>query len=83
MHFVNELHRCANCEPFCARSLSPIPGSSRWLFGPTHPSIPCRKVRGKRHDGFVCRGTGTRGPLMRLWRRGEIVRITLQIQQDG
>ena len=43
MHFVNELHRCANCEPFCARSLSPIPGSSRWLLVQlTHPSLAGR-----------------------------------------
>ena len=27
---------------------------------------------------IVCRGTGTWGPRMRLWRRGEIVRITLR-----
>jgi hypothetical protein len=26
---------------------------------------------------IVCRGTGTWGPRMRLWRRGEIVRIVL------
>ncbi len=30
---------------------------------------------------IVCRGTGTWGPRMRLWRRGEIARITLQRQQ--
>lgn len=27
---------------------------------------------------IVCRGTGTWGPRMRLWRRGEIVRVTLR-----
>jgi predicted MPP superfamily phosphohydrolase len=26
---------------------------------------------------IVCRGTGTWGPRMRLWRRSEMVRITL------
>jgi predicted MPP superfamily phosphohydrolase len=30
----------------------------------------------------VCRGTGTWGPRMRLWRRGEIARITLRSQQS-
>ena len=33
---------------------------------------------------IVCRGTGTWGPKMRLWRRGEILRITLRrIARDG
>jgi len=27
---------------------------------------------------IVCRGTGTWGPRMRLWQRGEIVRIVLK-----
>ena len=27
---------------------------------------------------IVCRGTGTWGPRMRLWRPGEIVKITLR-----
>ena len=27
---------------------------------------------------IICRGTGTWGPRMRLWRRGEIVRVTLR-----
>jgi predicted MPP superfamily phosphohydrolase len=27
---------------------------------------------------FVCRGTGTWGPRMRLWRPGEILRVTLR-----
>jgi hypothetical protein len=27
---------------------------------------------------FVCRGTGTWGPRMRLWRRGEILRVTIR-----
>jgi predicted MPP superfamily phosphohydrolase len=30
---------------------------------------------------FVCRGTGTWGPRMRLWRRGEIAKITLHATQ--
>lgn len=30
---------------------------------------------------IVCRGTGTWGPRMRLWRRGEIARITLRAPQ--
>lgn len=29
-------------------------------------------------DLFVCRGTGTWGPRMRLWRRGELMRITIE-----
>ncbi len=29
---------------------------------------------------IVCRGTGTWGPRMRLWSRGEIVRITLRVR---
>ncbi len=32
---------------------------------------------------IVCRGTGTWGPRMRLWRRGELVRITLRAQPAG
>ena len=27
---------------------------------------------------IVCRGTGTWGPRMRLWHRGEILRVTLR-----
>jgi predicted MPP superfamily phosphohydrolase len=32
---------------------------------------------------IVCRGTGTWGPRMRLWRRGEILRITLRAPPDS
>ena len=39
-----------------------------------------------RVDGMpviVCRGTGTWGPPMRLWRPGEIVRVVLRSQDSG
>jgi predicted MPP superfamily phosphohydrolase len=32
---------------------------------------------------IVCRGTGTWGPRMRLWRRSEIIRITLRSRENG
>ncbi len=32
---------------------------------------------------LVCRGTGTFGPRMRLWRRGEILRVTLRAAPIG
>jgi predicted MPP superfamily phosphohydrolase len=32
---------------------------------------------------IVCRGTGTWGPRMRLWRPGEILRITLRAKSQG
>ena len=32
---------------------------------------------------IVCRGTGTWGPRMRLWRPGEILRITLRSPGKG
>jgi hypothetical protein len=32
---------------------------------------------------IVCRGSGTWGPRMRLWRRGEILRITLRTPHPG
>jgi predicted MPP superfamily phosphohydrolase len=32
---------------------------------------------------IVCRGSGTWGPRMRLWQRGEIIRITLRAPQNG
>jgi predicted MPP superfamily phosphohydrolase len=31
---------------------------------------------------IVCRGTGTWGPRMRLWRPGEILRVTLRVKGD-
>ena len=31
---------------------------------------------------IVCRGTGTWGPRMRLWRRGEILRVTLHAKKS-
>ena len=30
---------------------------------------------------IVCRGTGTWGPRMRLWRPGEILRVTLRVKE--
>ena len=46
----------------------------------THPFLAGRyEVKGM--PLVVCRGTGTWGPRMRLWRRGEIARITLRSQQ--
>jgi predicted MPP superfamily phosphohydrolase len=48
-----------------------------YVVGFTHPFLA-----GKYEvDGMpliVCRGTGTWGPRMRLWRRGEIARVTLR-----
>lgn len=32
---------------------------------------------------IVCRGTGTWGPRMRLWQRGEILRVTLRADEKG
>lgn len=32
---------------------------------------------------IVCRGTGTWGPRMRLWRPGEILRVTLHAEKSG
>ena len=32
---------------------------------------------------IVCRGTGTWGPRMRLWSRGEILRIVLRVGSTG
>jgi predicted MPP superfamily phosphohydrolase len=57
-----------------------------WPFGYlvrlTHPFLVGRyEVNGM--TVIVCRGTGTWGPRMRLWRRGEIIRITLRAQQNG
>jgi predicted MPP superfamily phosphohydrolase len=57
-----------------------------WPFGYlvrlTHPFLAGRyEVNGM--TVIVCRGTGTWGPRMRLWRRGEIIRITLRAQQNG
>jgi uncharacterized protein len=50
------------------------------LFRLTYPLV------GGRYDVagmpvIVCRGTGTWGPRMRLWRPGEILRITLHAPQ--
>lgn len=43
----------------------------------THPYLAGRyEVNGM--PIIVCRGTGTWGPRMRLWQRGEIIRITLR-----
>ena len=53
-----------------------------YVVGLTHPFLDGRyEVNGM--TVIVCRGTGTWGPRMRLWRRGEIVRITLQAPQNG
>jgi uncharacterized protein len=48
-----------------------------YVVGFTHPFLTGRyEVNGMQL--IVCRGTGTWGPRMRLWRRGEIARITLR-----
>jgi predicted MPP superfamily phosphohydrolase len=31
---------------------------------------------------IVCRGTGTWGPRMRLWRPSEMLRVTLRVKRD-
>lgn len=52
-----------------------------YVVGFTHPLLAGRyEVSGM--PLVVCRGTGTWGPRMRLWRRGEIARITLRSQQS-
>ena len=57
-----------------------------WPFGYvvrlTHPFLAGR-YEVNAMTVIVCRGTGTWGPRMRLWRRGEIVRITLRTPQNG
>jgi predicted MPP superfamily phosphohydrolase len=55
-------------------------GGQIWPFGyvvrHSYPLLAGRyEVGGMRV--IVCRGTGTWGPRMRLWRRGEILRLTL------
>jgi predicted MPP superfamily phosphohydrolase len=57
-----------------------------WPFGylvrVNHPFLAGRyEVNGM--TVIVCRGTGTWGPRMRLWHRGEIVRITLRHDKIG
>jgi predicted MPP superfamily phosphohydrolase len=52
-----------------------------YVVGFTHPFLAgLYEVKGM--PLVVCRGTGTWGPRMRLWRRGEIARITLRSQQS-
>jgi predicted MPP superfamily phosphohydrolase len=52
-----------------------------YVVGFVHPFLAGRyEVNGM--PLIVCRGTGTWGPRMRLWRRGEIARITLRSQQS-
>jgi predicted MPP superfamily phosphohydrolase len=49
-----------------------------YVVGLTHPFLAGKyEVNGM--TVIVCRGTGTWGPRMRLWHRGEIVRITLRL----
>jgi predicted MPP superfamily phosphohydrolase len=49
----------------------------RYLVKLRYPHVSGRyHVNGM--DLMVCRGTGTWGPRMRLWKRGELVRITLR-----
>ena len=49
----------------------------RYLVHFTHPFLAGRyEVNGM--PIIVCRGTGTWGPRMRLWSRGEIARIILR-----
>jgi predicted MPP superfamily phosphohydrolase len=51
-----------------------------YVVGFTHPFLSGQyEVNGM--PLIVCRGTGTWGPRMRLWRRGEISRITLRSTQ--
>jgi predicted MPP superfamily phosphohydrolase len=51
-----------------------------YVVGLTHPFLTGQyEVNGM--PLIVCRGTGTWGPRMRLWRRGEISRITLRSTQ--
>jgi len=52
---------------FMAGMANPILGGRRDIGGTTF---------------IVCRGTGTWGPRMRLWRRGEILRITLRTSPE-
>jgi len=53
-----------------------------YLVHLTHPFLAGRyEVNGM--PVIVCRGTGTWGPRMRLWRRGEIIRITLRVRRGG
>jgi hypothetical protein len=56
-------------------------GGQIWPFGYlTRLSYPL--LGGRYEVGgmpvIVCRGTGTWGPRMRLWRPGEILRVTLR-----
>ena len=52
----------------------------KYLVHLTHPFLAGRyEVNGM--PIIVCRGTGTWGPRMRLWSRGEIARIILRSQQ--
>ncbi len=57
-----------------------------WPFGYlvrfTYPLLGGRYSVGGM-TAIVCRGTGTWGPRMRLWRPSEIVRITLRTARDG
>ncbi len=53
-----------------------------YIVGRVYPLIAGRyDVNGM--SVFVCRGTGTWGPRMRLWQRSEILRITLRAPQAG
>jgi predicted MPP superfamily phosphohydrolase len=53
-----------------------------YVVGLTHPFLAGRyEVSGM--TVIICRGTGTWGPHMRLWQRGEIIRITLRAPQRG
>jgi predicted MPP superfamily phosphohydrolase len=61
-------------------------GGQIWPF--TYLSMTRYPLEAGRYvvDGMpviVSRGTGTWGPRMRLWRRGEILRITLRAAPDG
>jgi uncharacterized protein len=52
-----------------------------YLVRLTHPLLAGRyELNGM--PIIVCRGTGTWGPRMRLWLRGEIVRVTLRGRTD-
>ncbi len=60
-------------------------GGQIWPFGYvvrlTYPLLEGRyEVAGM--TAIVCRGTGTWGPRMRLWHPGEILRVTLHVQEQ-
>lgn len=57
-------------------------GGQIWPFGYLVQATTYRLLAGRYQIGgmpvIVCRGTGTWGPRMRLWHRGEILKVTLR-----